>query len=549
MNKFAIAALLTIASSLYTSMLVAAEVKTAVSEVTVYTNGALVTRSATLSLAAGDQTIELTGLPSNLDAQTMRLEVNNKGVRIGQVNIKENKFLEATDPVVVSLKDKIALKENDIRQVQDSTNAAKLQLKFLESLATGYSKEAWVGSAQGSADIASWRQALGIMQSGSEEANKVIRKNILSMVKLNNQLSLLKRELADKRSLKASNNSVVVNLSSTTVANAVVKIHYLQDDAGWGPSYEARLNSDVGKLLLAQKAVLWQGTEEPWSNTKVTLSTSQPSQEMQPPVLNSEFYDLQEKPKPMPSRRSKAYAEAPMASLSMNDSMLEETVVSGTRRVQEWSGSYSQSFPIAGRINVSNNEDETQRYDLEVFEFNTALVTQITPMQSTQAYLSARFTHDGKNPIYGNQMLVYVDGVLMGSAAMPTILPGAEVTLPMGIDRRIEVKVDNLGGVGGSGGIIKKQITDTTDLVFEITNRRASVANIEVRAVYPASKNKALKIEIGDKATPPTEEDVDGNTGVALWKKELGSGETWAINYNYSKTRPADRDLRRVYNY
>jgi hypothetical protein len=169
-------------------------------------------------------------------------------------------------------------------------------------------------------------------------------------------------------------------------------------------------------------------------------------------------------------------------------------------------------------------------------------------MQSTQAYLSARFTHDGKNPIYGNQMLVYVDGVLMGSAAMPTILPGAEVTLPMGIDRRIEVKVDNLGGVGGSAGIIKKQITDTTDLVFEITNRRASVANIEVRAVYPASKNKALKIEIGDKATPPTEEDADGNTGVALWKKELGSGETWAINYNYSRTRPADRDLRRVYN-
>jgi len=548
MNKLAIAALLTIASSLYASVSAAAEVKTAVSEVTVYTNGALVTRSATLSLAAGDQTIELTGLPSNLDAQTMRLEVNNKGVRIGQVNIKENKFLEATDPVVVSLKDEIALKENEIRQVQDSTNAAKLQLKFLESLATGYSKEAWIGSAQGSADVASWQKALGLMQSGSEAANKVIRKNILSISKLNNELSLLKRELADKRSLKATNNSVLVNLSSSATTNAVVKIHYLQNEAGWGPSYEVRLNSNDSKLLLAQKAVLWQATEESWPNVKVILSTSQPSQEMQPPELSSEFYDLQEKPRPVPSRRSKAYAAAPMASASM-DSMVEEVVVSGARRGEEWSGTYSQNFPIAGRISVSNNEDETQRYDLEVFEFDTNLVTQITPMQSTQAYLSARFTHDGKNPIYGNQMVVYVDGVLMGSAAMPTILPGAEVTLPMGVDRRIEVKVDNLGGVGGSGGIIKKQISDTKDLVFSITNRRASAANIEVRAVYPLSKNKALKIKIGDKATPPTEEDTDGEAGVALWQKELGPGKDWTINYNYSRTWPADRELRRAYNY
>ena len=546
MNKFAIAALLTVASSLYASTAAATEVETSVSEVIVYTDGALVTRSAILNLVAGEQQIELTGLPSNLDAETLRLEVNNKGVRVGQVNIKVNEFIESTDPVVVSLKDKIAVKGNQIRQLQDSSNAAQLQLKFLDSLATGYSKQAWIGSAQGSADVVSWQKALGLMQSGSEAANKIIRKNILSVSRLNSEMSLLQRELSDKRSLKASNSSVFINLSSNELSKAVVKVHYLQDQAGWGPSYEARLSSADGKLLLAQKAVLWQGTEEAWPNAKVTLSTSQPSQQMQAPKLNSQFFDLREKPRPVQARRSKAYASAPMASSQAGDR--EAIVVAGTKRVAEWSGSYSQNFPIAGRISVSNNDDETQRYDLEIFEFSVKLVTQITPMQSTQAYLSARFTHAGKTPIYGDQMLVYVDGVLMGSAQMPTILPGAEVTLPMGIDRRIEVKVDNLGGLGGHAGVIKKQVTDSTDLVFEITNRRSSLANIEVRAVYPVSKNKALKITIGDNATPATESNVDGNTGVALWQREVKAGETWSINYNVSRTRPADRDLRRVYN-
>lgn len=543
MNKIGITLMLLLSVSMAHS----AAVDTSVSEVTVYTGGALVTRSASLSLTAGEQQIELTGFPSNLDAQTMRLEVDNKNVRVGQVNVKQNKFLEARDPVVISLKEQITLNQDQIRQVQDSTNAAKLQLKFLESLAAGYSKEAWIGSAQGSADTSSWQKALTLMSTGSEAANKIIRKNILKLSKLNSQASLLNRELSDKRSLKASNNSVVINLSSSDASKVQVKVHYLQDDAGWGPSYEARLNSSNGKLLLAQKAVLWQGTEEPWSNVKVTLSTSQPSQEMQAPTLVSQFYDLQEKQRNIRAPRPQAYAKT--AEISAESDDLQEVVVSGVKRTPAWSGTYSQNFPIAGRIDVSNNQDETQRYDLEVFEFSVKLVTQITPIQSTQAYLSARFTHEGKNPIYGNQMLVYVDEVLMGAANMPTILPGAEVTLPMGVDRRIEVSVDNLGGVGGNAGIVQKQIKDSTDLVFEIINRRASTAVIEVRAVYPVSKNKALKIKIGDKATPPNDANADGNKGVALWQKQLVSGETWKINYSYSRTRPADRTLRRVYDY
>ena len=519
-------------------------VKSSVSEVTVYTNGALVSRSANLELSAGEQRIELKGFPTNIDAQTLRIEVADKNVRLGQVSIKSNNFLEATDASVISLKEKIALKQNEIRQIQDSSNAAKLQLKFLESLATGYSKEAWIGSAQGSADVASWQKALLLMQSGSEDANKVIRKNILTLNARNQELSLLNRELADKRSLKASDSSVLISLISKNATTTGVKVHYLQEEAGWSPSYEARLNSLSGRLLLAQKAVLWQSTDEPWNNVDVTLSTSRPSEEMQAPVLSSEFYDLADKKRLAKVRRSReaddAYAPAAYASL-------EEVVVTGSRRVQQWSGNYSQNFPIAGRISVSNNDDETQSYDLETFEFDSTLVTQIVPVESTQAYLSTRFTHQGKNPIYGEQMLVYVDGVLMGTTDMPTILPGAQVTLPMGVDRRIEVNVDNLGGIGGNTGIVQKQVTDATDLNFEITNRRSTTASIEVRAVYPVSKNKALKIKIGDDATPPDDANDDGNKGVALWKKDLESGEKWVINYRYSRTRPADRDLRRIY--
>lgn len=525
---------------IFSSSTQATEVATNVSDVTVYTNSAMVTRSAQLSLNKGEQKIELTGFPSNVETQNLRIEVNKKHVRLGQVTVKDIEFLEAQDPEVIALNQKILLKNNEIRTVSDSTKAAQLQLKFLDSLADGYSKEAWIGSSQGNADTNSWQRALSLMQSGSEKSFAVIRKNILNMDTLKQELSLLNRQLANKRNQQNSSKSVIVYLESADTTKADIKVHYLQEYAGWEPVYEARLDSASGKLELSQKAVISQQTEEPWLNTKVTLSSSQPSEEMTATRLASQFYDLT---KIQPYK----YSKKKVQSSRFNDNALEEVVVTGVRKSNAWSGNYSLNFPIAGRINVSNNDDQSQRYDLKKFEFDTDLITQINPREEKRAFLNARFTNDGENPIYGSDMLVYVDGVLMGSASMPNILPGSEVTLPMGVDRRIEVIVKDLAGQGGDSGIIKKQKTIVEDLVFEIINRRNSSAKIEVRAVYPVSKNKALKVTIDDKATPADDFNDGDTTGVALWSKRVNAGDTWSINFAYSMKHPTDMTLQRRY--
>ena len=286
-----------------------------------------------------------------------------------------------------------------------------------------------------------------------------------------------------------------------------------------------------------------QRTEEAWENIKLILSTSEPSQELVAPTVSSAFVNLA-KPEPRPQRRrmdQASYASAPMASI-------QEVVVTGSKKVAPtWSGTYAMNFPIAGRVTVTNDANESQRYDLKSFSFATQLITNIVPQKDDQAYLAARLTHDGSTPLYTSQMLIYVDGVFMGEASMPTILPGAEVTLPMGQDRRIEVTVTDQGAQDGESGVFKKQRTDSVDLIFEIVNRRASTATIEVRDAYPVSKNKAIKIETNDNATPPTVRDENDQAGVVLWSKELPAGETWKIRYGYSMRYPSDRRLVQEY--
>ena len=270
---------------------------------------------------------------------------------------------------------------------------------------------------------------------------------------------------------------------------------------------------------------------------KVTLSTSKPSEELLAPQIGSVLLDLE--------AEYNAYSrdEFPTLSTSKRAAPLEEIIVTASKRAKSWSGAYALSYPIAGRIDIASNTEEIQSYDLEKHSFDATLVTQIVPQASNAAFLTARIVHTGKLPLYGNSLVVYVDGVLMGIGEMPTLQPGAEIDLPMGQDHRIEVSVADQGGEGGASGIVKRRKIEVTDLVFEIVNRRSVATIVEVKDAYPVSRNKAIKVDVANSATKPDEENVDDRVGVVLWRNTLEPGETWKINQNYTISYPANRQL------
>jgi len=258
------------------------------------------------------------------------------------------------------------------------------------------------------------------------------------------------------------------------------------------------------------------------------------------PTLESEFLNLYE-PVLQKARRGGAeadgYAASPMA--------LEEIVVTGSRATRADVGNFAVNYDIPGRISLANDSDEGVTMDLASFQFIAELVTQVVPRESTQAFLAARFTYDRTLPLYGSDMTVFVDGAFAGNTEMPTALPQAEVVLPMGQDRRIEVDAQSQGGEDHQGGIINKRKTEATDYVFVITNRRSAPSYVEIMDLYPVARNKSVDVEVPRTATVPDERDIDDEPGLVLWKKTLGPGETWRIRHQYTVSYPANMVLTR----
>ena len=128
---------------------------------------------------------------------------------------------------------------------------------------------------------------------------------------------------------------------------------------------------------------------------------------------------------------------------------------------------------------------------------------------------------------------------------MSAALPNAELILAMGQDRRIEVESLVQAGQDGTGGIISKCKTESTDYLFQITNRRANPNLVEVYDRYPVAKNKVIKVDVPSSATVATEKNIEGKPGLVVWRKKLAANEQWQIRHQYKVSYPAKSTIVR----
>ena len=397
-----------------------------------------------------------------------------------------------------------------------------------------------IEAASGQANIASWREALDTLGKGAGTAMELIRESRKDRAGAGKNLSVLERELEDMRGRTPSSTNLLVSLASDFTLETDLSVHYFQQHAWWSSTYSANMDTSGNMLRLAHEAQVTQNTDEDWRNVELTLSTADPGAEMQAPEQDSRFLDLY---------TPREWGMVPRASMQsdMNDLVvesfsiaergeeIEEVIVSATRIER---GRYAVRYHAPERTNISNNSDQSKTVPLAEYRYDVDLITRVTPRMDTQAYLTARFTHDSATPLYSGSMRVIVDGAYMGLAELPGLLPKTVAMLPMGPDRRVEVRVTDQGGSRGRDGLLSTRNTVLTDYLFEIVNRHTSTTTVEVIDYYPVARNERITVSVPGDATPPDETDLEDRPGVITWQKELDAGETWRILHQYEISHP-----------
>jgi uncharacterized protein (TIGR02231 family) len=513
-----------------------------IDHVTVYRQGAMVTRVADVSIPAGTHRLVFRGLPAGVDPQTLQVSVGNVGVQVGGIDvarINESNFVSEPER---ELRRRIEEAGDQQAVLKDEVATAQSQMALLNSLAANPAG----GSNKAVVDAANLTAVLGAMANGESAARKRIREANLQLRVIDRQSEQLKADLAKIATTSKQSTEVRATVIANAAVTTGVAVSYKVASAGWYWIYQARLDTEKKHLVLERQGAVTQGSGEDWKNVELTLTTSMPAENLGTPVLGSLFVDLMT-PEPVntfaAAKRSLSMAAPAPAASSAAD--IEDVSVTGARRQNATATStdYIADYRVPSRVSLLADR-EPRVFPIGENAFDVDLVVRVVPSVDHAGHLEAVFKYSDSLPIEAGQLQLYRDGAYVGEAETDAFLPGADVRMPFGVDERIRVTVRDEATQSGQKGLLSRQTVKEIRQRLDITNYHPMMIPVEVLDRIPVSKNADVHVDMLKGATEPSVKDVDGKPGVWLWKLAPAPQQTVTVHSAYAIQFPAEKQMQ-----
>ena len=251
----------------------AQNVKTDIKSVTVYRNGAMISRDGTLNVSKGNTTLYLNNLSTELDPNTLRIGIDNKSVKI--LSVKHE--IDVVDNE--NAKKQNAARDKRMAVLRDSLKYFNAQISILDSEEKLINANRNIGGQQNGVSAAE-------LKAMTDFYKKELADIAIKRIALNKQTQLCQDELNkltqekqnSQKDLQRKDSRVKLVLSSDAAhTNIPVTLSYLIFSAKWEPFYEVRVDAVDKPLDLVYSAHISQSSTEDWNGVKLTVSTGDPS--------------------------------------------------------------------------------------------------------------------------------------------------------------------------------------------------------------------------------------------------------------------------------
>lgn len=247
------------------------DVKTNIDSVTVYVSGAIVNRSAKITVKNGTTTYLLTDLSSELDKKSVRVGIDNQNVTIVSVNhrldtkedAEKKKLRYAADRRKDVIRDSVTILNAKLDVIEEERNLIVSNNKIAGQ--NGLTAEQLDKMAQ------YFRRELSNLETERIKIEKIIKKYSDEYKRIVQNANNTAKEI----STMVSTVELVLK-ADREIRNVNVTLNYLINNASWTPFYEVRATEN-STLRLGYNARVSQTSKEDWNNVRLTLSTGDPS--------------------------------------------------------------------------------------------------------------------------------------------------------------------------------------------------------------------------------------------------------------------------------
>ncbi len=259
------------------------EVKTEVNEVTVFIEGAQVTRKKAVDLPQGKTIVKFVNLSPFIDAKSVQVKANGE-LTVLSVNHQQN-FINKLDrpKELVDFETKLKSIDEKINLENTYLSIVGEQLVFLQQNRDIGGKNQETNITNLKETMTFYSTQLSALKLKEIEHNKNIQE-------LSKQRSDIENQIKTFTSKKEyPNGEVLVKVDAKRAATFEFEISYLVNNAGWFPTYDIRAKNISEPIQIIYKANVRQETKEDWKNVKLRFSSSNPNSSGVAPELKTYF--------------------------------------------------------------------------------------------------------------------------------------------------------------------------------------------------------------------------------------------------------------------
>lgn len=523
-------------------------VESQISEVTVYTDRALVTRRGTVSLTGNERELELASLPATTDTESIR--ATGSGTVAVRILGVRSETIFSSEPVVdrtAALTQQIQELETQKQAIEDQIASRKIQLKFVENLG-----EKSVGSfassiAKQQISLNETGELLTFLGSNYKKYISAIGQHERQRTELDKQIKALRNQLQQIYTPHYQQTfNIIVAVEPSGSGTFDLEVSYVVTRAHWTPLYDLRVNTSNNQINLNYLAEVNQNTGEDWTGVALTLSTAKPGMGTLPPKLEPWYVDIL-RPQSAPaaefyrSRMAMRSAEpddseysAPMMAAPIAAAAPEPIEAeTATATVSREGGTVS--FQVSRNTNIPSDGNP---HKVTIFSENYPSKPEYIaiPRLVSFAYLQAIVT----NPLTGATLLpgtanIFRDNTFVGTLQLENISPGQEFKLNLGIDEGLKIDRE-LVERQVDKKLIGNQRRTSYAYRLMVTNLQQVQANLTLKEQLPVSRHEQIKVRL----TLTNPKILPGEMGLMEWELSLPPQAKQELYYQFVVEHPPD---------
>ena len=523
----------------------AAPVPSTISAVTVYTDRAVVTRTATVELAGGTTELVFANLPQALNERS--LQVSGRGTAqalILDVSAKQT-FVDFTPNVrVKELEDQLKGLGKQVRGLDDRGNLLNAQSATLDRMEAALFAPPTKDVPR--PDLNQFTSSLNFLT--EQKARLVTERASLdeSREELQNKINTVQQQLNELRGSGGHGfKTVTVRVSAPQAGSLDVALSYTVPGASWSPSYDARVLSGERAVALGYFGIVHQSTGEDWKDVALTLSTARPGLGGAAPVLSVWNVDVfnpillrqarerdegrMDKMKAMRENAPAMAGAVNMQSLTTNAEPMEMKDAELASATIE-TGATSASFKIAVSSSVpSDNSPQKVPITSVKLAANPEYLT--VPKRLATAYLTAKVYNNSEFPLLAGAMNVFLDGTFVATSAVRTVMSGEKFDLALGADEGISVKHKRVNKFTEDTGLTNSGKRITYEYLITIQNNKRTAERVIVADQVPISRNEKVVIK---QLSPDAKDVKPTDEGTLKWTLDLKPSEKREITVKFA---------------